>query len=78
MSLIIQMPDERSVEVVTIGKKGVMGLPVFWAADLLPVMSIGEVPGHSLKMAAQPFRDMIKEHPNLMRLCSCIARRCSS
>lgn len=65
LSLIIQMPDERSIEVATVGKEGVMGLSVFWGADLLPVVSIGEVPGHSLKMSAQPFRQMIKDHPAL-------------
>lgn len=62
LSLVIQMPDERSIEVATVGKEGVMGLPVFWGADLLPMGSIGEVPGYALKMGSEHFRVMLKEH----------------
>ena len=65
LSLVIQMPDERSIEVVTVGKEGVMGLPVLWGADILPAVSIGEVPGYALKVAAEPFRRIIEEHPAL-------------
>jgi hypothetical protein len=43
LSLVISMPDERTVEVATVGQEGVLGLSVFWGADLLPILSIGEV-----------------------------------
>ena len=65
LSLINEMPDERSTEVSTMGKGEVMGLPMFWRADFLPVESIGEIPGSSLKLAAAPFREMIKEYREL-------------
>jgi hypothetical protein len=45
LSLVISMPDERTVEVATVGQEGVLGLSVLWGADLLPIVSIGEVQG---------------------------------
>jgi len=45
LSLVISMSDERTVEVATVGQEGVLGLSVLWGADLLPILSIEEVPG---------------------------------
>jgi hypothetical protein len=68
LSLVIAMPDERSVEVATVGKEGVLGLSVFWGADLLPILAIGEVPGKALKLSAKVFRDAIGEFEELNRV----------
>jgi CRP-like cAMP-binding protein len=67
LSLVISMPDERTVEVATVGQEGVLGLSVFWGADLLPILSIGEVPGKALKVPTKVFREAIETYPELNR-----------
>lgn len=61
------MPDERTVEVATVGREGVLGLSVFWGADLLPIVSIGEVPGKALKVPTKVFHEAIEKFQDLKR-----------
>jgi CRP-like cAMP-binding protein len=65
LSLVISMPDERTVEVATVGREGVLGLSVFWGADLLPIVSIGEVPGKALKVPTKVFQEAIEKFREL-------------
>lgn len=67
LSLVVSMPDERTVEVATVGQEGVLGLSVFWGADLLPILSIGEVPGKALKVPAKVFQEAIEKFAELNR-----------
>ena len=67
LSLVISMPDERTVEVATVGQEGVLGLSVLWGTDLLPVLSIGEVPGKALKLSPKVFREAVEKFPELNR-----------
>jgi CRP-like cAMP-binding protein len=67
LSLVISMPDERTVEVATVGQEGVLGLSVLWGADLLPIVSIGEVPGKALKVPTEAFREAVDKFPELNR-----------
>src|SRR5690242_18015016 len=67
LSLVISMPDERTVEVATVGQEGVLGLSVLWGTDLLPVLSIGEVPGKALKLSTKVFREAVEKFPELNR-----------
>ena len=67
LSLVVSMPDERTVEVATVGQEGVLGLSVFWGTDLLPIVSIGEVPGKALKLPAKVFQQAIEAYPELNR-----------
>jgi hypothetical protein len=67
LSLVVSMPDERTVEVATVGQEGVLGLSVFWGADLLPILSIGEVPGKALVMPAKAFHEAIEKFQELNR-----------
>jgi CRP-like cAMP-binding protein len=65
LSLVVSMADERTVEVATVGKEGVLGLSVFWGADLLPILAIGEVPGKALRLPAKVFQEAIVKYPEL-------------
>ena len=67
LSLVISMSDERTVEVATVGQEGVLGLSVLWGADLLPILSIGEVPGKALKVPTNVFREAVEKFPELNR-----------
>lgn len=67
LSLVISMSDERTVEVATVGQEGVLGLSVLWGADLLPILSIGEVPGKALKVPTNVFREAVEKFPELKR-----------
>jgi len=65
LSLVISMQDERTVEVATVGQEGVLGLSVLWGADLLPILSIGEVPGKALKLSTKVFREAVEKYQEL-------------
>jgi CRP-like cAMP-binding protein len=65
LSLISQMDDGRGVEVATIGKEGMVGLPVFLQATMTSAQrAFSQVPGESLRMAAPRFADVIAGSEN--------------
>jgi CRP-like cAMP-binding protein len=56
VSLISQMQDGRGVEVATIGKEGMVGLPVFLQATTTSAhRAFAQIPGDSLRMEASQF-----------------------
>jgi CRP-like cAMP-binding protein len=60
LSLVSQMHDGRGVEVATIGKEGMAGLPVFLQASLTSAhMAFSQIPGKALRMSAAEFNDFI-------------------
>jgi CRP-like cAMP-binding protein len=55
-SVMATMEDGRMVEVGTIGKEGMDGLPVFLGAKTAPFASFCQVPGAAARMTAGAFR----------------------
>ena len=55
-SLLTVMEDGSVVEVGTVGNEGMLGLPVFLHADSAPNRVFVQVPGESLRMAAEVFK----------------------
>jgi CRP-like cAMP-binding protein len=56
-SLVIVMADGRAVEVGTVGNEGMVGLPLFLGSDRSPYQAFTQVPGDSLRMRAEDFRE---------------------
>ena len=52
-SVMATMKDGRMVEVGTIGKEGMDGLPVFLGAQTAPLASFCQVPGDAARMTAE-------------------------
>ncbi|MDQ5852480.1 MAG: Crp/Fnr family transcriptional regulator [Chloroflexota bacterium] len=55
-SLLTIMQDGAAVEVGTVGYEGMVGLPVFLGADSTPSQAFSQIPGESLRMAADVFK----------------------
>ena len=58
-STMATMQDGRMVEVGTIGKEGMDGLPVFLGAQTAPLASLCQVPGDAARMTADAFRSEV-------------------
>ena len=58
-SVMATMEDGRMVEVGTIGKEGMDGLPVFLGAQTAPLASFCQVPGDAARMTADAFRSEV-------------------
>jgi CRP-like cAMP-binding protein len=58
-SVMATMKDGRMVEVGTIGKEGMDGLPVFLGAMTAPLASFCQVPGDAARMTADTFRSRV-------------------
>ena len=54
-STMITMKDGRMVEVATIGKEGMDGLPLFLGAQTAPLASFCQLPGDAARMTADAF-----------------------
>ena len=58
-STMATMKDGRMVEVGTIGKEGMDGLPVFLGAQAAPLASFCQVPGDAARMTVDAFRSEV-------------------
>jgi CRP-like cAMP-binding protein len=64
-SVMATMKDGRMVEVGTIGKEGMDGLPVFLGAKTAPLASFCQVPGDAARMTADAFRSEVGSNDKL-------------
>jgi CRP-like cAMP-binding protein len=67
-STIATMRDGRTVEVGTIGKEGMDGLPVFLGAQTAPLASFCQVPGDAARMTAEALRSEVRPGDRLYEL----------
>lgn len=84
ISVVSIMRDRSAIETATIGKEGIIGLPVFHGVDAVPEQAFVQVPGESWRMPAPIFRQLIVDMPDLTahlhRLSVCmftLAAQCS-
>jgi CRP-like cAMP-binding protein len=64
ISLVIFMENDQAVEVGTIGKEGMVGLPVFLRAERTPDQAFSQIPGDALRMPAEVFtQEVLPEGP---------------
>jgi CRP-like cAMP-binding protein len=56
VSLVTVMSDDQPVEIATVGREGMVGLPVFLEAGEIPGRAFCQVPGAALRMEAEAFK----------------------
>ena len=67
-SVLSDMSDGGRVEVATIGREGMVGLPLVLGASRSAHLVIVQVPGEAERLSAQTFARLRPELPNLERL----------
>jgi CRP-like cAMP-binding protein len=68
ISLLTTMEDGNCVEVGTVGKEGMVGLPVFLEADKIPSQAISQIPGNAIRMRADIFKREVAPGSSLYKL----------
>ncbi|HTK49838.1 MAG TPA: Crp/Fnr family transcriptional regulator [Gemmatimonadaceae bacterium] len=67
ISMVSEM-GEGTVEVGTVGREGMSGLPVVLEATTMPTRAFVQVPGEALRMSADDLRESMAATPQLQRL----------
>jgi len=67
ISMVNQM-QEGTVEVGTVGREGMSGLPVVLEATTMPTRAFVQVEGEALRMSAEDLRASMREMPQLRRI----------
>ena len=75
-SILVQLEDDNTVEVATVGNEGMVGLPVFFGSAMMPTLTIVQVPGEALRMTEpafkkavnhlEPLRDLLQHYTQAM------------
>lgn len=65
ISVHTRMQDGVAVEIVTIGREGIVGLPVFLGGQQTPATAFCQIAGRSLRMSADAFRAAVASSPAL-------------
>ena len=68
VSLVRSMQDGPVLEIATIGKEGMVGLPVFLGAVSSPLQAFAQVPGHALQMSTADFKREVMNGFGLRRI----------
>jgi CRP-like cAMP-binding protein len=64
-SILTVMADGSRIEASTVGNEGIIGLPVFLGQDCSPQLVVCQVPGQSLRMKVDVFKQLLKESPTM-------------
>jgi CRP-like cAMP-binding protein len=67
ISMVSEMHD-GTVEVGTVGREGMSGLPIVLDATTMPTRAFVQVPGDALRMSAEDLRESMRAVPGLRRL----------
>lgn len=67
LSMISEIDGDAAVEVATIGREGMAGLPVFLGVTSSPNTVVGQVPGVALRMTAEDLREVLMGDGSLHR-----------
>lgn len=65
ISVHTRMQDGGAVEIVTVGREGMAGLPIFFGGEQTPATAFVQVPGRALRMSANGFRAAVAANPAL-------------
>jgi CRP-like cAMP-binding protein len=58
-SLVSVMNDNTIVEVATVGREGMIGLPLFLGSDKMPMQTFIQIAGYGFQMKAESFKEAI-------------------
>src|SRR4051794_10905776 len=67
ISMVSHM-ERGTVEVGTVGREGMAGLPVLLQSESMPTRAFVQVKGQSLRMTAERFRDAMQRSTSFARL----------
>ncbi len=68
ISMVTYLEDGSPVEMATVGREGMVGLPIFLGSDTMPSRAFGQVPGNALRITAAAFKQEIKRNGPLVRV----------
>jgi len=57
ISMMTEMKNGGTIEIATVGKEGVLGIPVFLGIDVAIARGITQAPGKALRMSAKDFKE---------------------
>lgn len=60
MSLVTTAGGDAG-EVATVGNEGMLGLPIFFRTDRIPMRAVAQIPGEALMMSVKDFQTEIKD-----------------
>lgn len=58
-SLVIKMQDGQVVEAATVGKEGMVGLPIFLGAQTFAGQAFTQIPGEAMRLQADIFKEEV-------------------
>lgn len=67
-ALLIRLRDGATVEVATVGNEGMLGLPIVWGTETMPLLALSLIPGHAERLSAERFRAALSQGGVLPRL----------
>ena len=67
VSLVGVMADGSAVETATVGREGMVGLPVFLGTDQTSAQAFAQIPGAALRIPADAFRSAVADSHVLTR-----------
>jgi len=69
LSMIATEQEGGEVEVGTVGKEGMSGLPLLHQTDRMPFRVFVQIDGDAWRLSAEAFQGLIEERPALRRVC---------
>jgi CRP-like cAMP-binding protein len=68
ISLVTELKDGDSVEAMTVGSDGFVGMPIFHGVPESRLKAIGQITGETRRIPVDPFRQLVRECRDLDRL----------
>jgi CRP-like cAMP-binding protein len=65
VSLLTITQDKAAIEVATVGREGMVGIPVYLGSDRAPVQAVCQIPGVALRMETGAFRERVNSGSRL-------------
>ncbi|MBD0372861.1 MAG: Crp/Fnr family transcriptional regulator [Pyrinomonadaceae bacterium] len=67
VSLVAVMAKGSQVEVGTVGREGMVGLPIVMGTDSVPLMAVTQIPGSGARIRAGRFKDALRQSEDMYK-----------
>lgn len=74
VSILAVMEEGSQVEVGTVGREGMMGLPIVMGTDSVPLLAIVQIPGSGVRLKAERFKEALSQSEDMYRNFLCYAQ----